>query len=161
MTTWAAESGAEDHAGSGFKTNSGATAFGAQRQFPQFPVASRSCHANLSRASLDMSGGTGDALAEAVKLGEGAATKEEAIQKALECPCVEGLKTSSCGDGFVEALSCFMRAEEHERGSKCVEQFVTLHACMVANADEFEEFTKELVENEEKEGYRAKASAPA
>jgi hypothetical protein len=32
---------------------------------------------------------------------------------------------------------------------------------MVANADEFEEFTKELVENEEKEGYRAKASAPA
>jgi intermembrane space import and assembly protein 40 len=74
---------------------------------------------------------------------------------------VEGLKTSSCGDGFVEALSCFMRAEEHERGSKCVEQFVALHACMVANADEFEEFTKELVENEEKEGYRAKASASA
>jgi intermembrane space import and assembly protein 40 len=108
-----------------------------------------------------MSGGTGDALAEAVKRGEGAATKEEAIQKALECPCVEGLKTSSCGDGFVEALSCFMRAEEHERGSKCVEQFVALHACMVANADEFEEFTKELVENEEKEGYRAKASASA
>ena len=30
--------------------------------------------------------------------------KEEAIQKALEWPCVEGLKTSSCGDGFVEAL---------------------------------------------------------
>ena len=67
-----------------------------------------------------MSSGTGDALAEAVKRGEGAATKEEAIQKALECPCVEGLKTSSCGDGFVEALSCFMRAEEHELGSKCV-----------------------------------------
>ena len=31
-----------------------------------------------------MSGGTGDALAEAVKCGEGAATKEEAIQKRMK-----------------------------------------------------------------------------
>ena len=84
---------------------------------------------------------------------EGAESKEEAIKAALECPCVEGLKTSSCGEGFVEALSCFMRAEESERGAACVEPFVALHACMVKHPEEFEEFTKELVENETKEGY--------
>tara|TARA_B110000977_G_scaffold201709_1_gene297926 strand:- start:5347 stop:5670 length:324 start_codon:yes stop_codon:yes gene_type:complete len=104
--------------------------------------------------------GTGQALAEAVARGEGAASKEEAIKAALDCPCVEGLKTSSCGDGFVEALSCFMRADEADRGSVCADHFVQLHACMVKHASDFEEFTKELVENEEKEGYgKAKASA--
>ena len=95
----------------------------------------------------------GASLAEAVKQGEGAESKEEAIKAALECPCVEGLKTSSCGEGFVEALSCVRRAEESERGAACVEPFVALHACMVKHPEEFEEFTKELVENETKEGY--------
>ena len=46
-----------------------------------------------------------------------------------------------------------MRAEESERGAACVEPFVALHACMVKHPEEFEEFTKELVENETKEGY--------
>jgi|TARA_B100001540_G_scaffold289119_1_gene284833 intermembrane space import and assembly protein 40 len=97
----------------------------------------------------------GASLAQAVEEAAGASSKEEAIAKALECPCVEGLKTSSCGESFVEALTCFMRAEESERGEACVEPFVALHACMVKHPDEFEAFTAELVENERKEGYDA------
>jgi hypothetical protein len=34
-----------------------------------------------------------------------------------------------------------------------VDSFVELHACMVKHPNEFDEFTKELVENETKEGY--------
>lgn len=97
--------------------------------------------------------GMGEAMAEAMKKGEGAKDKEEAIKEALDCPCVAGLKNSSCGEGFVTALSCFMRAPEAERGTACVEPFVELHACMVKHPKEFEEFTRELVENETKEGY--------
>ena len=99
--------------------------------------------------------GMGEAMAEAMKKGEesGAKDKETAIKEALDCPCVEGLKNSSCGTGFVTALSCFMRAPEAERGTACVEPFIALHACMVKHPKEFEEFTRELVENETKEGY--------
>ena len=77
----------------------------------------------------------------------------EAVKAALDCPCVQGLKESSCGEGFRNALTCFITAPEEERGSACAEQFVELHQCMVKHAEEFEEFTKELVENETKEGY--------
>ena len=75
------------------------------------------------------------------------------MKAALDCPCVQGLKESSCGEGFRNALTCFITAPEEERGSACAEQFVELHQCMVKHAEEFEEFTKELVENETKEGY--------
>ena len=96
----------------------------------------------------------GEALAEALKKGEEAGgSKEDAVKAALECPCVQGLKESSCGEGFRNALTCFITAPEEERGSACAEQFVELHQCMVKHAAEFEEFTKELVENEAKEGY--------
>lgn len=96
----------------------------------------------------------GEALAEALKKGEEAGgSKEDAVKAALDCPCVQGLKESSCGEGFRNALTCFITAPEEERGSACAEQFVELHQCMVKHAEEFEEFTKELVENETKEGY--------
>jgi hypothetical protein len=58
-------------------------------------------------------------VAEAMQKGEAAMAKgddkEAAIAEALDCPCVAGLKDSSCGAGFVTALSCFMRAPEAER----------------------------------------------
>lgn len=96
----------------------------------------------------------GEALAEALKKGEEAGgSKEDAVKAALECPCVQGLKESSCGEGFRNALTCFITAPEEARGSACAEQFVELHQCMVKHAAEFVEFTKELVENEAKEGY--------
>ena len=96
----------------------------------------------------------GEALAEALKKGEEAGgSKEDAVKAALDCPCVQGLKESSCGEGFRNALTCFITAPEEERGSACAEQFVELHQCMVKHAEEFEEFTKELVEIETKEGY--------
>lgn len=126
-------------------------------------VCSSTCLVQSPRAPprQDKMSAPGQAFAEAVKLGEAASTKDEAVQAALECPCIEGLKSSSCGTGFVEALSCFMRADETERGAKCAGEFVALHACMVTHAGEFTEFTNELIENEKKEGYAKAASGAA
>jgi intermembrane space import and assembly protein 40 len=86
--------------------------------------------------------GMAEAIAEATKQAEGAADPEAAVKAALDCPCVSGLKGSSCGDDFAAALGCFMRAPEAERGSACVEPFIALHHCMIKHPTEFEEFTR-------------------
>lgn len=55
-------------------------------------------------------------LGEAIRQG-GAAEKENVdtrIEKALSCPCVADLRTSSCGKYFDAALACFIRNEEYE-----------------------------------------------
>ena len=75
---------------------------------------------------------------------------EDAIKAAMECPCVADLKNSACGEAFAGALGCFMSADAEERGSKCVKEFVAMHACMVENSKEFEAFTAELVEAKER-----------
>jgi len=74
------------------------------------------------------------------------------VAAALACPCVADLRASSCGKPFEDALTCFMLAEERERGKKCVEEFVTLHQCMVAHADEFQAFASELLEYKDVRG---------
>lgn len=66
------------------------------------------------------------------------------VARALACPCVADLRSSSCGDAFDDALTCYVSADEHERGKACVEQFVKLHACMSARAGEFEAFARAL-----------------
>jgi mitochondrial intermembrane space import and assembly protein 40 len=74
------------------------------------------------------------------------------VDAALACPCVADLRSSTCGKSFDAALTCFMLAEERERGKKCVEEFVSLHQCMVKNASEFEAFANELLEHENVRG---------
>jgi intermembrane space import and assembly protein 40 len=80
------------------------------------------------------------------------------VEAALACPCVADLRQSSCGTDFDEALTCFMLAKDEEKGKKCVEEFVSLHACMVKNASEFKEFADELLEHQE---VRGPARAPS
>lgn len=38
---------------------------------------------------------------------------------------------------FDEVLMCFMLVKDEEKGKKCVEEFVSLYACMVKNVNEF------------------------
>ena len=82
--------------------------------------------------------------------------KEKSIQEALDCPCVAPLRESSCGGNFDQALTCFMKSPDEQRGTACVGQFIDLHECMIKHPKEFEEFAKELVANEEKEGFATK-----
>ena len=106
-----------------------------------------------------------DALQRASSEAEASSSAEDAdpmkkVEAALACPCVADLRNSSCGKTFDEALTCYMLASDEEKGKKCVEQFVTLHACMVEHASEFEEFTEQLVEHQNVEG-PAKVKAAA
>ena len=90
---------------------------------------------------------------QAVKTGNftaAAGQGDDAPPPAMECPCVADLKNSACGEAFAGALGCFMSADAEERGSKCVKEFVAMHACMVENSKEFEAFTAELVEAKER-----------
>ncbi|KAE8808973.1 coiled-coil-helix-coiled-coil-helix domain-containing protein 4 [Hordeum vulgare] len=42
-------------------------------------------------------------------------SKDDEVQKALDCPCVADLKTGPCGSGFLDAFSCFLRSTEVEK----------------------------------------------
>jgi intermembrane space import and assembly protein 40 len=66
------------------------------------------------------------------------------VERALACPCVADLRNSSCGARFDDALTCYMLADDAEKGKKCVEEFVALHACMTGHAREFAAFAEEL-----------------
>ena len=92
--------------------------------------------------------------------GDGPKDPMAKVKAALACPCVADLRQSSCGTSFDEALTCFMLAKDEEKGKKCVEEFVSLHACMVKNANEFQEFANELLEHQDVRG-PAKATTSA
>lgn len=86
-----------------------------------------------------------DAVNEAVSSsGADADDSRARVERALACPCVADLRQSSCGTSFDDALTCYMLADDGEKGKKCVEEFVRLHACMTAHAREFSAFAEEL-----------------
>jgi intermembrane space import and assembly protein 40 len=124
---------------------------GAGGDLEDFAVLAASARSDANaRARVSMAA-AGEAIAVAIARGDGAAgTTEDAIKAAMECPCVADLKNSACGEAFAGALGCFMSADAEERGSKCVKEFVAMHACMVENSKEFEAFTAELVEAKER-----------
>ncbi|KAI3805097.1 hypothetical protein L1987_27147 [Smallanthus sonchifolius] len=87
-------------------------------------------------------------LAEATAFGnEDENTSLEAkAQKALECPCIQNLRSGPCGSQFSEAFLCFMRSTAEEKGSDCVHPFVVLQTCIQTNPNAF---PKDVLENEE------------
>ncbi|MQL93799.1 hypothetical protein Taro_026436 [Colocasia esculenta] len=71
---------------------------------------------------------------------------EAKAQKALECPCLAGLRSGPCGNQFSEAFLCFLKSTAEEKGSDCVHPFVALQNCIKANPDAF---SKDLLDGEE------------
>ncbi|KAJ0710677.1 putative mitochondrial intermembrane space import and assembly protein [Helianthus annuus] len=73
---------------------------------------------------------------------------EAKAQKALECPCIQNLRTGPCGSQFSEAFLCFMKSNAEEKGSDCVNPFVALQKCIQINPNAF---PSDVLENEEAE----------
>ena len=63
------------------------------------------------------------------------------MQQALQCPCIADLRASTCGAGFTEAFTCFLRSSHPEKGSDCYPLFDKLRQCMMAHSDEYADFS--------------------
>ena len=62
------------------------------------------------------SSGNSDARAEATKGDVGDDEDVDAkIARALECPCVDDLKSGPCGPPFVDAFTCYAKSTEPEK----------------------------------------------
>ncbi|KAF6004334.1 hypothetical protein CCYA_CCYA02G0784 [Cyanidiococcus yangmingshanensis] len=64
-------------------------------------------------------------------------TKEQMIEDALNCPCIDSLKRGPCGDSFIAAYRCFLESESEPRGSDCYDAFQRMQDCMLAHPDEY------------------------
>ncbi|CAN6481666.1 unnamed protein product [Victoria cruziana] len=64
---------------------------------------------------------------------------EERAQKALDCPCVAELRNGPCGTQFSEAFICFLKSSSEEKGSDCVQPFLTFQNCVKENPNAFGE----------------------
>ncbi|WOL16882.1 mitochondrial intermembrane space import and assembly protein 40 [Canna indica] len=97
-----------------------------------------------SRASASME----DLIAEAMASTENDSEEslEAKAQRALECPCVAGLRKGPCGAQFSEAFVCFIKSTAEEKGSDCVNPFVALQNCIKAYPDAF---SKDILDAEE------------
>ncbi|GJQ13606.1 hypothetical protein GpartN1_g5397.t1 [Galdieria partita] len=65
-------------------------------------------------------------------------TKEQEIEEALNCPCIQKMKEGSCGEQFIAAYRCFLESETEPKGSDCVEYFSSMQKCMVEHPDEYD-----------------------
>ncbi|PIA35356.1 hypothetical protein AQUCO_03500029v1 [Aquilegia coerulea] len=86
-------------------------------------------------------------IAEATAFGD---SEDESLdakaQKALDCPCVAGLRNGPCGTSFSEAFLCYLKSTAEEKGSDCVHPFVALQNCIKVNPDAF---SKDIVGDDE------------
>ncbi|KAI3497448.1 hypothetical protein L1887_40054 [Cichorium endivia] len=89
-------------------------------------------------------------LAEAAAFGneDENLSMEAKAQKALECPCIQNLRSGPCGSQFSEAFLCFLKSTAEEKGSDCVIPFVALQKCIKTNPNAF---PKDVLENDEVE----------
>ncbi|XP_072956712.1 mitochondrial intermembrane space import and assembly protein 40 homolog [Typha angustifolia] len=100
-----------------------------------------------------------DLIAEAMTFGEDAneESMDAKVQKALECPCIAGLKTGPCGTQFTDAFVCFLKSIAEEKGSDCVNPFIALQNCIQANPNAF---SKDILEDEESDDKQDKETPP-
>ncbi|XP_071736910.1 mitochondrial intermembrane space import and assembly protein 40 homolog [Rutidosis leptorrhynchoides] len=91
-------------------------------------------------------------LEEATAFGneDESASLEAKAQKALDCPCIQDLKSGPCGSQFTEAFKCFLMSTAEEKGSDCVQPFVALQKCIQINPDAF---SKDVLEDDEAEAH--------
>ncbi|KAM0983193.1 hypothetical protein ACFX2I_010697 [Malus domestica] len=91
-----------------------------------------------SSSSSSPSASTDSLIAEAAAYGnDGNESLDAKAHKALECPCIAGLRSGPCGLQFSEAFLCYLKSTVEEKGSDCVHPFVVLQNCIKANPDAF------------------------
>lgn len=83
--------------------------------------------------TVDMKSGEGDIQVLDTK----PQTKEEMIEEALNCPCIDSMKEGSCGDPFISAYKCFLQSETEPKGMDCMEQFKSMQSCIAEHPEEY------------------------
>lgn len=66
-----------------------------------------------------------------------ALTREEEIEEALNCPCIDAMREGPCGDQFLSAYRCFLESDSEPKGMDCVDRFATMQGCMAEHPDEY------------------------
>jgi hypothetical protein len=64
-------------------------------------------------------------------------TREEEIEEALSCPCIDAMRDGPCGNDFIAAYRCFLESESDPKGMDCVPQFATMQSCMAEHPEEY------------------------
>jgi mitochondrial intermembrane space import and assembly protein 40 len=64
-------------------------------------------------------------------------TREEEIEEALSCPCIDAMREGPCGNDFIAAYRCFLESESEPKGMDCVPQFATMQSCMAEHPEEY------------------------
>lgn len=76
------------------------------------------------------------ALPEAPK-SETKLTREEEIEEALNCPCIDAMREGPCGNDFIAAYRCFLESDTEPKGMDCVDKFATMQTCMAEHPEEY------------------------
>lgn len=92
---------------------------------------------------------------------DGEESLEAKAQRALECPCVADLRKGPCGIQFSEALVCFIKSTAEEKGSDCVNPFISLQNCIKANPNAFSKDILDAEDTEEEEVQEYKIIPPS
>jgi len=80
--------------------------------------------------------------------GNESAALDRRVEEALACPCVADLRDGPCGPSFVNAFSCFLRAQAGPpdpagvAAPACLPAFKALQACMVRHPEAFTDFVQ-------------------
>lgn len=66
-----------------------------------------------------------------------ALTREEEIEEALNCPCIDAMREGPCGDQFLSAYRCFLESDSEPKGMDCVDKFANMQGCMAEHPEEY------------------------
>jgi hypothetical protein len=75
-------------------------------------------------------------------------TREEEIDEALACPCIDSMRDGPCGDEFISAYRCFLESDSEPKGMDCVELFSSMQSCMAEHPEHY-------LDDEEEDGQAA------
>lgn len=65
-----------------------------------------------------------------------------------DCPCLQGMAHGPCGEAFKTAFTCFVTSSADPKGSDCIENFVAMRDCMIANPKDYPDLANDAVADE-------------
>jgi len=54
-----------------------------------------------------------------------------------DCPCLKKVREGPCGLQFKDALNCFNKSREPDRGSDCVDYFLKINECIKQHPEKY------------------------
>jgi len=60
-----------------------------------------------------------------------------------DCPCLDSMKKSPCGENFKAAFSCYVNSDAEMKGSDCFEDMKQFRLCVEKHREYYEAMAKE------------------